>query len=45
VGVLERIDGKGPDAKLTIRFAAETKTLLARFVTEVAVDSSPEGGG
>jgi hypothetical protein len=40
VGVLERIDGKGPDAKLTIRFAAETKTLLARFVTEVAVESS-----
>jgi hypothetical protein len=45
VGVLERIDGKGPNAKLTIRFAAETKTLLARFVTEVAIDSSLGDGG
>ena len=34
-GVLERVDGKGPDAKLTIRFAGGSKTLLARFVTEV----------
>jgi hypothetical protein len=34
-GVLEKIDGTGADAKLTIRFASGTKTLLARFVTEV----------
>lgn len=35
-GVLERVDGAGDDAKLTIRFESGTKTLLARFVTEVA---------
>lgn len=36
VGVLEKLDGVGPEAKLTIRFEAGTKTLLARFVAEVA---------
>ena len=35
-GVLEKIDGSGDDAKLTIRFASGTKTLLAKFVTEVS---------
>lgn len=34
-GVLVTQDGDGPDAKLTIKFAAGTKTLLARFVTEL----------
>lgn len=34
-GVLVSQDGLGEDAKLTIKFAAGTKTLLARFVTEV----------
>lgn len=34
-GVLERVDGVGDEAKLTIRFESGTKTLLARFVTEV----------
>ena len=28
-------DGVGEDAKLTIKFEAGTKTLLAKFVTEV----------
>jgi PcrA/UvrD tudor domain len=34
-GVLVSQDGAGEDAKLTIKFAAATKTLLARFVTEL----------
>ena len=34
-GVLEAQDGAGPDAKLTIRFEGGSKTLLARYVTEV----------
>jgi len=34
-GVLERKDGDGPEAKLTIKFAAGSKTLLARYVTEI----------
>lgn len=34
-GELVSQDGVGEDAKLTIKFAAGTKTLLARFVTEV----------
>ncbi len=34
-GVLESQEGAGPDAKLTIKFDAGKKTLLARFVTEV----------
>lgn len=35
VGVLERADGAGPEAKLTIRFASGSKALLARYVTEI----------
>jgi hypothetical protein len=35
VGVLQAQDGSGPDAKLTIKFGAGAKTLLARYVTEV----------
>jgi hypothetical protein len=34
-GVLERLEGEGPDAKLTIKFGAGSKTLLARYVSEV----------
>lgn len=34
-GVLVSQDGVGEDAKLTIKFEAGTKTLLAKFVTEV----------
>lgn len=34
-GVLVSQAGAGEDAKLTIKFAAETKTLLAKFVTEL----------
>jgi len=34
-GTLASQDGEGPDAKLTITFAAGSKTLLARYVTEV----------
>lgn len=35
-GVLVSQDGVGEDAKLTIKFEAGPKTLLARFVTEVS---------
>jgi hypothetical protein len=42
-GVLERIDGVGDDAKLTIRFPSGTKTLLARFVTEVVEPARDAG--
>jgi hypothetical protein len=34
-GVLVSQDGAGDDAKLTIKFGVGTKTLLARFVTEL----------
>jgi hypothetical protein len=34
-GVLEVCAGEGPEAKLTIKFAAGTKTLLAKYVTEI----------
>jgi len=34
-GVLEAQDGVGPDAKLTLKFESGTKTLLARYVSEV----------
>ena len=34
-GVLERQDGEGPEAKLTIKFDSGSKTLLARYVTEI----------
>jgi hypothetical protein len=34
-GILERQDGEGPEAKLTIKFDSGSKTLLARYVTEV----------
>lgn len=34
-GALVSQDGVGEGAKLTIKFASETKTLLARFVTEL----------
>jgi hypothetical protein len=34
-GLLERQDGAGPESKLTIKFAGGSKTLLARFVTEI----------
>jgi hypothetical protein len=34
-GTLVSQDGVGDGAKLTIKFGSETKTLLARFVTEV----------
>ncbi len=34
-GVLETQDGAGPDAKLTIKFEGGSKTLLARYVTEL----------
>jgi hypothetical protein len=34
-GVLVSQDGAGADAKLTIKFAEATKTLLAKFVTEL----------
>ena len=34
-GVLESQDGVGPDAKLTIKFESGSKTLLARYVTEL----------
>jgi hypothetical protein len=34
-GVLERQDGVGPDAKLTIKFDGGSKTLLAQYVTEI----------
>jgi hypothetical protein len=34
-GVLESQSGTGPDAKFTIKFEDGSKTLLARFVTEV----------
>ncbi len=37
VGVLEAQDGVGPDAKLTIKFESGSKTLLARYVTELTV--------
>jgi hypothetical protein len=36
-GVLERQDGSGAESKLTIKFNGGSKTLLARFVTEVPV--------
>jgi hypothetical protein len=35
-GVLEAQDGVGPDAKLTLRFESGSKTLLARYVTELS---------
>lgn len=35
-GLLESQEGEGPDAKLTIKFAVGSKTLLARYVTESA---------
>jgi hypothetical protein len=44
-GVLERIDGVGDDAKLTIRFPSATKTLLARFVTEVVEPKRDDATG
>ncbi len=34
-GTLEAKDGEGPEAKLTIKFGVGTKTLQAKFVTEV----------
>jgi len=34
-GVLETRSGEGPDAKLTIKFEGGSKTLVARFVTEL----------
>jgi hypothetical protein len=34
-GVLQSQDGAGDDAKLTIKFESGTKTLLARYVTEI----------
>lgn len=34
-GVLETQQGDGPEAKLTIKFQGGSKTLLARFVTEL----------
>lgn len=34
-GLLERVDGAGDDAKLTLKFESGTKTLQAKFVTEV----------
>jgi hypothetical protein len=34
-GVLETKQGEGPEAKLTIKFQSGSKTLLARFVTEL----------
>jgi hypothetical protein len=34
-GVLEGQDGIGPEAKLTIKFESGSKTLLARYVTEM----------
>jgi hypothetical protein len=34
-GVLQSQDGAGADAKLTIKFEAGSKTLLARYVTEL----------
>jgi hypothetical protein len=34
-GVLQSSDGVGEDAKLTIKFEGGTKTLLARYVTEL----------
>lgn len=34
-GVLESQDGAGEEAKLTIKFASGSRTLLARYVTEV----------
>ena len=34
-GILEAQDGVGPDAKLTLRFESGSKTLLARYVTEL----------
>jgi hypothetical protein len=34
-GVLAAADGVGPDAKLTIKFESGSKTLLARYVTEL----------
>jgi hypothetical protein len=34
-GVLEAQSGEGPEAKLTIKFDAGTKTLQAKYVTEV----------
>ena len=33
-GLLESQEGEGTDAKLTFKFAASSKTLLARYVTE-----------
>ena len=40
-GLLERADGTGDDAKLTIKFESGTKTLLARFLTEVSDPQPP----
>jgi hypothetical protein len=37
-GVLEACAGEGPEAKLTIKFAAGSKTLLAKYVTEIPTD-------
>lgn len=34
-GTLEKQDGNGIEAKLTVKFASGTKTLLAKFLTEV----------
>jgi hypothetical protein len=34
-GVLEAQDGAGPEAKLTIKFEVGSKTLLAKYVTEL----------
>ena len=35
IGSIGLIEGEGDDAKLTIAFPAGTKTLLARYVTEL----------
>lgn len=35
-GVLEREDGSGDEAKLTVKFASGSKTLLRRFLVEVS---------
>jgi hypothetical protein len=37
-GVLEREEGVGLDAKLTIKFDSGSKTLLARYVTEILAE-------
>lgn len=40
-GVLEKTEGVGDEMKLTIKFGAGSKTLLAKFVTEVPGDATP----